>query len=79
MHIYHQISELSGLTNSIVTIGTFDGVHVGHQKIINRLLELKNKQGGETVLFTFDPHPRKILFPNQTDSVIQFFYHSVIS
>ncbi len=67
MHIYHHISELSALTNSIVTIGTFDGVHIGHQKIIKRLVELKNKQGGEIVLFTFAPHPRKVLFPEQTD------------
>lgn len=67
MHVYHKISELSSVANSIVTIGTFDGVHLGHQKIIKRLLELKNKQVGETVLFTFDPHPRKILFPEQTD------------
>lgn len=67
MHIYHHISELSSLTNSIVTIGTFDGVHLGHQKIIKRLVELKNKQGGEIVLFTFSPHPRKVLFPEQTD------------
>lgn len=67
MHVYHQISELSGLTNSIVTIGTFDGVHLGHQKIIKRLVELKHKQGGEIVVFTFDPHPRKVLFPEQKD------------
>lgn len=67
MQVYHQISELSGLTNSIVTIGTFDGVHLGHQKIIKRLVELKNKQGGEIVVFTFDPHPRKVLFPEQKD------------
>lgn len=67
MFVYHHISELSALTNSIVTIGTFDGVHLGHQKIIKRLVELKNKQGGEIVLFTFAPHPRKVLFPEQTD------------
>lgn len=67
MYVYHHISELSALTNSIVTIGTFDGVHLGHQKIIKRLVELKNKQGGEIVLFTFVPHPRKVLFPEQTD------------
>jgi riboflavin kinase / FMN adenylyltransferase len=67
VHVYHHISELSNLTNSIVTIGTFDGVHLGHQKIIKRLLELKHKQGGEIVLFTFDPHPRKVLFPEQSD------------
>ena len=67
MRIYHHISELSHLTNSIVTIGTFDGVHLGHQQIIKRLVELKKKQGGEIVLFTFAPHPRKVLFPEQTD------------
>jgi riboflavin kinase/FMN adenylyltransferase len=67
VQIFHHISELKNLTHSIVTIGTFDGVHLGHQKIIKRLVELKQKQGGETVLFTFDPHPRKILFPEQKD------------
>ena len=67
MSVFYNISELSQVTNSIVTIGTFDGVHLGHQKIIKRLVELKHKQGGEIVLFTFDPHPRKILFPEQKD------------
>ncbi len=51
----------------IVTIGTFDGVHLGHQKILKRLAEVKEKKGGKTIAFTFDPHPRKILFPNQND------------
>ena len=55
------------MRDSIVTIGTFDGVHLGHQKIIRRLVDLKAKEGGQTVLFTFDPHPRKVLFPDQTD------------
>lgn len=67
MSVFYHISELFSLTNSIVTIGTFDGVHLGHQKIIKRLVELKQKQGGEIVLFTFDPHPRKVLFPEQKD------------
>jgi riboflavin kinase/FMN adenylyltransferase len=67
LNIYRHISDLSNLSNTIVTIGTFDGVHLGHQKIIKRLVELKNKQGGEIVLFTFAPHPRKVLFPEQTD------------
>ena len=52
---------------SIVTIGTFDGVHLGHQKIINKLQHLKQSTGLTTVVLTFDPHPRKILFPQQTD------------
>lgn len=67
MQVFHNINELSKLSNTIVTIGTFDGVHLGHQKIIKRLVELKKQQGGETLLFTFDPHPRKVLFPEQKD------------
>jgi riboflavin kinase/FMN adenylyltransferase len=67
VQIHHDISGLKDVKDSIVTIGTFDGVHLGHQKIIRRLIDLKKKEGGETVLFTFDPHPRKVLFPDQTD------------
>lgn len=52
---------------TIVTIGTFDGVHLGHQKILNRLRQLKEIHGLQTLVLTFDPHPRKILFPQQTD------------
>jgi riboflavin kinase/FMN adenylyltransferase len=67
VRIFHNISETSDLKDTIVTIGTFDGVHLGHQKILKKLVELKNKNGGETLLFTFDPHPRKVLFPDQRD------------
>ena len=52
---------------SILTIGTFDGVHLGHQKILTRLRELKAQTGLQTVVLTFDPHPRKVLFPDQQD------------
>lgn len=52
---------------SIVTIGTFDGVHLGHQKILDRLHNLKKTLNLSTVVLTFTPHPRKVLFPNQTD------------
>ena len=52
---------------TIVTIGTFDGVHLGHQKILARLRELKKQTGLKTVVFTFEPHPRKVLFPEQRD------------
>lgn len=54
-------------TPTILTIGTFDGVHLGHQKILNRLKELKKSLGLKTVVLTFEPHPRKILFPEQKD------------
>ena len=52
---------------TIVTIGTFDGVHLGHQKILSRLQQLKQRHGLKTVVLTFEPHPRKILDPDNKD------------
>jgi riboflavin kinase / FMN adenylyltransferase len=63
MKIYHHIDEFTPLNNAVVTIGTFDGVHVGHQKIISRLLEVSRIGEGESVILTFFPHPRMILHP----------------
>jgi len=63
MKIYHSIDEFVRLKNAVVTIGTFDGVHVGHRKIIAGIKELAESTGGETVLLTFFPHHRMILHP----------------
>ena len=63
MKIYHNINEFKAVKNAVVTIGTFDGVHLGHRKIIERLKELADECGGETVILTFFPHPRMILHP----------------
>ena len=52
---------------TIVTIGTFDGVHLGHQKILQRLSEIKAETGFQTLVLTLEPHPRKVLFPDQRD------------
>ena len=54
---------------AVVTSGTFDGVHIGHQKILGRLKQLARETGGETVVITFWPHPRMVLQPN--DPAIQ--------
>jgi len=51
--------------NPVVTIGTFDGVHLGHRKVLDRLKEIAAEIGGETVLFTFYPHPRQVLTPEE--------------
>lgn len=64
MEVHRSIDNLPRLRNAIVTIGTFDGVHLGHQKIIDALLEEAKKVAGESVLITFDPHPRKIVNPS---------------
>jgi riboflavin kinase / FMN adenylyltransferase len=61
MKIYHGIEGFKKLDKAIVTSGTFDGVHVGHQKILRRLTEIAQDVGGETVLITFWPHPRLVL------------------
>lgn len=62
MKIYHNIEEFQKIENAVVTTGTFDGVHIGHVKIIDRLKEVAKKINGETVLLTFFPHPRTVLF-----------------
>ncbi|WP_345953633.1 bifunctional riboflavin kinase/FAD synthetase [Mucilaginibacter sp. PAMB04168] len=67
MKIYHHIDEFKPLTNAVVTIGTFDGVHQGHRQIIAGLKELARQTGGETVILTFFPHPRMIIHPEQQD------------
>jgi riboflavin kinase/FMN adenylyltransferase len=55
------------VTNPVVTIGTFDGVHLGHRKVIEQLNELARKYNGESVIFTFYPHPRLITSPEETN------------
>jgi riboflavin kinase/FMN adenylyltransferase len=57
------------IPNAVVTIGTFDGVHLGHQEILRRIIELSRKNEGETALVTFWPHPRFVLNPD--DNVLK--------
>lgn len=63
----HRNLEHFGARNPVVTIGTFDGVHLGHQVVISRLKEIARDYNGETVIFTFYPHPRLITSPNETN------------
>lgn len=67
MKIYHHFSEFKKLDKAVATIGTFDGVHFGHQKIIRRLCERASATGGESVILTFFPHPRLIIDPENQD------------
>jgi riboflavin kinase / FMN adenylyltransferase len=63
MKIFKSFENAKSIRNPVVTTGSFDGVHIGHKTIINRLKMLAAKHNGESVLITFDPHPRKVLYP----------------
>lgn len=64
MKVFRNIEDFKPTKKVVLTPGTFDGVHFGHQKILSRLKDIASKQDFETVVLTFSPHPRKIIFPN---------------
>ncbi|MCF8302334.1 MAG: riboflavin biosynthesis protein RibF [Bacteroidales bacterium] len=63
MRIFTDLDEVGSIRNPVVTTGSFDGVHIGHKTIINRINNLAKRIDGESVLITFHPHPRKVLYP----------------
>ncbi|UTW62925.1 bifunctional riboflavin kinase/FAD synthetase [bacterium SCSIO 12741] len=67
MKIYNSISEFSTTLPIVGTTGTFDGVHLGHRQILKRMSESAREMEGETLLLTFYPHPRMVLFPENND------------
>ncbi len=64
MKVYYSIEEFKALDFAVVTTGTYDGVHLGHKTILNRLNKIAQESGGESVLLTFHPHPRQVLQPD---------------
>jgi riboflavin kinase/FMN adenylyltransferase len=71
MSIIRNSATFTTSKKTIVTVGTFDGVHLGHQEIITQVVEKAKKLGLASVLLTFDPHPRKVLQPNAPMPLIQ--------
>ncbi|HSC52717.1 MAG TPA: bifunctional riboflavin kinase/FAD synthetase [Phnomibacter sp.] len=65
MQVHTDIEKLPDFKNAVVTIGTFDGVHAGHRIILNQLVNEAKASGGESVLVTFNPHPRYIIARQQ--------------
>ena len=61
MQVHHDIEQLPAFRNAVITIGTFDGVHKGHRKILDKMKAEAEAIGGETVIITFHPHPRKVV------------------
>lgn len=66
MKVHYGFESISQIKKPVVTTGSFDGVHVGHRVILKRLNTIAHKNNGESVLITFHPHPRKVLFPEKS-------------
>lgn len=67
MKVYTDIDQFGPVEKPFVTTGTFDGVHFGHRVILKKLIRQAKAEGGESVLLTFYPHPRMILFPDDNN------------
>ena len=63
MEVYQDLDSLPDFDKSVITIGSFDGIHIGHQKIIDRLIQLSEEHFVPNVVITFHPHPRSIVYP----------------
>ena len=67
MKIYNSIEAFQKVNNAVITTGTFDGVHKGHRVILDKLRSIADEVNGETVVLTFFPHPRMVLYPDDND------------
>ena len=72
MQVHYGFENAQKIKNAVVTTGSFDGVHIGHKTIINRINEIARKINGESVLITFFPHPRKVLYPETQGKDLMF-------
>lgn len=63
MKVFYDLDHLPKFNNAVITIGSFDGVHCGHQRIIQQINQLAEKIDGESVVITFHPHPRQVIYP----------------
>ena len=63
MEIHRSLDNLPSINNAVLTIGAYDGVHHGHRAILERLIDIAREVDGQSILLTFDPHPRKVIFP----------------
>jgi len=69
LKIFRKIEEATGIKNPVITIGTFDGVHLGHRAVFDKMKKRAAETGGETVVITFYPHPRLVLGKSNTDEL----------
>ncbi len=72
MQVHYGFDQAKGIKNPVITTGSFDGVHIGHRVIIDRINEIARRINGESVLITFYPHPRKVLYPETEGKDLMF-------
>ncbi len=77
MAVFYNIDSLPQFANAVVTIGTFDGVHAGHRQILAEVVKYAHECSGESILITFEPHPRKVLFPHQSLGLLTSLSHKL--
>lgn len=70
MRVYRDLASVGQIKNPVLTIGTFDGVHLGHRTILKKVNKIAEEIDGESVLLTFYPHPRKVLFGDDSLKLI---------
>lgn len=74
MKIIHGLTNLTGrFSNPVLTIGNFDGVHLGHQAILKKVVERAREISGTSIVFTFEPHPLKVLAPERAPKLLNTF------
>jgi riboflavin kinase / FMN adenylyltransferase len=78
LKVFHSISDFKTPKKTVVTLGTFDGVHLGHQKIIDRLLNSTFQNDLESVVLTFLQHPRAILHANSNIQLLNTVDEKII-
>jgi len=71
MKIFHGTENANILRPTVLTLGVFDGLHLGHQKIMNKVVERANAVGAVPTAITFDPHPREVLHPESAPPLLQ--------
>ena len=77
MQVHRSIDNLPAFSNAVITIGTFDGVHEGHKKIIDALMREARSVQGEAIIVTFHPHPRKVVNPNEHLQLINTLHEKI--
>ncbi len=70
MKIFDHINQCKNLKNPVLTLGMFDGIHIGHQALIRQLNEIAKQEQGESVLLTFEPHPKVVLGKGEDDLML---------